>query len=349
MTDQTAFGPQGPNYATTRPPHDPKASAGIDTWFKNCSAAGAKDGTFATADFFNVIIGNLRYLVRTAGVTLDDYDDTMLWQAIQALTGASRILTAPKTLYVNASTGSDNNQGLTPTTAFQTLTRAAAEIANWNLNGFDITINIADGNYTGVAAPKMAGSGNVFWIGNPTSPSNVVITGTNQTAFAAAGVSHQLNGVKIQSTGIGGGIGAFSNAYLIAKNIEWGNNTGAMIWAVYASTIRLDGSLKISGGSPGHAYSPGVFAAAWNSSTIDCTNISSPPTLTVVGTPAFGTAFVQAQSLSNIAMLFASVVGGATGQRYFANLNSIINTNGGGASYFPGDVAGSVSTGAQYI
>lgn len=82
MTATTAFGPQGPNYATTRPPADPKASAGIDTWFKNCSAAGAKDGTFATADFFNVIVGNLRYLVRTSGVPLDDLDDTMVYQAV---------------------------------------------------------------------------------------------------------------------------------------------------------------------------------------------------------------------------------------------------------------------------
>lgn len=85
MPDFTAFGPQGPNYTTTRPPRDPKASAGLDTWFKNCSAAGAKDGTFATADFFNVTIGNLRYLCREAGITLDDLDDTMVYQAVLAL------------------------------------------------------------------------------------------------------------------------------------------------------------------------------------------------------------------------------------------------------------------------
>ncbi len=82
---ETAFGPQGPNYTTTRPPADPKASAGVDTWFKNCSAAGAKDGTFATADFFNVLIGNLRYLVRTETVPLDDADNTMVWEAVRRM------------------------------------------------------------------------------------------------------------------------------------------------------------------------------------------------------------------------------------------------------------------------
>lgn len=89
MTLFTAFGPQGPNYATSRPPADPKASAGVDTFFKNCSAAGAKDGTFATADFFNVTLANLRYLCRTAGVVLDDADDTMVYQAVQDLIAAA--------------------------------------------------------------------------------------------------------------------------------------------------------------------------------------------------------------------------------------------------------------------
>jgi hypothetical protein len=81
----TAFGPQGPNYTTTRPPADPKASNGVDTWFKNCSKAGAKDGTFATADFFNVNLGNTRYLVRTAGIELDDIDDTMVYRAVKKI------------------------------------------------------------------------------------------------------------------------------------------------------------------------------------------------------------------------------------------------------------------------
>ena len=81
----TAFGPQGPNYSTTRPTNDAEASAGVDTWAVNCTAAGAKNGTFFTADFFNVIIGNLRYAVRTANVPMDSKLDTMLYDAIRAI------------------------------------------------------------------------------------------------------------------------------------------------------------------------------------------------------------------------------------------------------------------------
>jgi hypothetical protein len=38
----------------------------------------------------------------------------------------------------------------------------------------------------------------------------------------------------------------------------------------------------------------------------------------------------------------------ATGTRYNGTLNSVINTFGGGANYFPGNSAGSVATGGVY-
>lgn len=81
----TAIGPQGPNYTTTRPPADPQASAGTDTWFKNCSRAGAKDGTYATADFFNVLIAQIRQAIRLSGVLLDNGSDNMLYDAIVSI------------------------------------------------------------------------------------------------------------------------------------------------------------------------------------------------------------------------------------------------------------------------
>jgi hypothetical protein len=40
--------------------------------------------------------------------------------------------------------------------------------------------------------------------------------------------------------------------------------------------------------------------------------------------------------------------GAATGSRYGAALNGVIQTNGGGATYFPGNSAGSTSVGGQY-
>lgn len=80
----TAFGPQSANYTTTRPATDAVASGAADTWFKNCSGAGVMDGTIPTASWFNTVTGNLRHAATAAGVALDDTDDTMIWQAMQA-------------------------------------------------------------------------------------------------------------------------------------------------------------------------------------------------------------------------------------------------------------------------
>lgn len=41
--------------------------------------------------------------------------------------------------------------------------------------------------------------------------------------------------------------------------------------------------------------------------------------------------------------------GAATGKRYDVATNGVINTNGGGASYFPGNVSGTSATGGQYV
>lgn len=43
-----------------------------------------------------------------------------------------------------------------------------------------------------------------------------------------------------------------------------------------------------------------------------------------------------------------TIMSGATGRRYQALFGGLINTFGGGANYFPGDVAGTTGTGGQY-
>jgi HK97 family phage major capsid protein len=55
---------------------------------------------------------------------------------------------------------------------------------------------------------------------------------------------------------------------------------------------------------------------------------------------------------SNAALVHAfghTFSGSATGTRYLANGNAVVFTNGGGASYLPGNAAGSTATGGQYL
>jgi hypothetical protein len=72
-------------------------------------------------------------------------------------------------------------------------------------------------------------------------------------------------------------------------------------------------------------------------------------TVTLTGTPAFSTAYACSQYTSTIVMTTPMAFSGsATGPRYVAILNGVINVAGGGANFFPGNSAGSVSTGGQY-
>jgi hypothetical protein len=71
-------------------------------------------------------------------------------------------------------------------------------------------------------------------------------------------------------------------------------------------------------------------------------------TITVSGTPSF-TEFCHAELcgviLFNSGTLYS---GSATGTRYNVSLNAAVNTNGGGANFFPGNAAGTTATGGQY-
>lgn len=87
------FGPFNVNYSLARPAAIADPAGGADTWCVDCSAAGATDGTILDATFFNTIIGNLRYAVRTSGVTLDSTVDTMLYDAIDAIALARTLAT----------------------------------------------------------------------------------------------------------------------------------------------------------------------------------------------------------------------------------------------------------------
>ena len=67
---------------------------------------------------------------------------------------------------------------------------------------------------------------------------------------------------------------------------------------------------------------------------------------TDAGTPAFSTAFASCRH-GDIACAGMTVNGSATGQRYSATLNGVIDTAGGGATELRGSVAGAAATGGQ--
>lgn len=92
MATGTAFGPQGQNAATSLPAgtQSNRYGTGVDTWVSGCGQGG---GTVLDPAFFNMILGNLRNLVKGAiadGATIDlsDGDMNLLLNAVKFYTGA---------------------------------------------------------------------------------------------------------------------------------------------------------------------------------------------------------------------------------------------------------------------
>jgi hypothetical protein len=71
--------------------------------------------------------------------------------------------------------------------------------------------------------------------------------------------------------------------------------------------------------------------------------------VTLTGTPAFAGSFAQGSSSAGVDASGTTYSGSATGARYAATLLGWIYTAGGGPNFFPGNIAGSASSGGQYL
>jgi hypothetical protein len=103
------------------------------------------------------------------------------------------------------------------------------------------------------------------------------------------------------------------------------------------------GSYTIAGGGINHieVSGPGVFnAVTWSGYS---------NTVTLQNTPNFTGAFAYASGGSYMMYSKTFAGTGATGQRYNVSMNGVVNTNGAGASYFPGNAAGATYSGGQYV
>ena len=112
MATGTAFGPQTRNATTTLPSTVTSNRYGAsDTWFKDCTDISNPDGTVISSDWFNMITGNLRYLVQqanTAGanITLCDGDMTLVYDAITYMANnPTSTAYAPSTRNITAGIG----------------------------------------------------------------------------------------------------------------------------------------------------------------------------------------------------------------------------------------------------
>lgn len=255
-------------------------------------------------------------------------------------TGGREVLGADRTYYVSQ-TGSDANNGLSAGTPFATIAKAVSTITDTiDIAGRTVTIQLADGSYGSgpVFAKAWSGGGAVVIRGNATTPANVVVGGTYGLLVQAPlpgvltiqdmKISVSASGIYHQSTGT-----------IKFANINFGA-CGSFHISTEAPGAKVEavGNYTISGGAQIHwlANGQGMIVVAGR-------------TITLTGTPAFSSMFAYATRLSQIQGYANTFIGGATGTRYYADGNSLIFSNGGGASAYPGNSAGATTTGGQYV
>jgi len=257
--------------------------------------------------------------------------------------GPREMLTANRTYYVRTD-GSDSNSGLSNTSggAFLTIQKAIDTIANTiDLGGYNVTIQVAAGTYTGavtVSAPWV-GAGNVTLLGDTTTPSNVLlsVTGAAIVVGVQPGTTQGANsarlfvgGFKIVATlqAIVANEGSLTN---VIGKMEYGA-CGTHLLAQRFSSIYINADYTISGNATLH----------WSGSTngsIVCTS----RTITLSGSPVFSGGFAKCARQSRI-VCSSNTFSGATGSsslRYALVTMGLIDTGGAGATYLPGDSAGS--------
>ena len=251
-----------------------------------------------------------------------------------------RITSAP-TYYVRVD-GSDSNTCLVDSAAGACLTVQGAldKVAAVDCAGYNVTIQIRDGTYTDpFIVSSMLGSGTLTIQGNSVTPSNVIISVSTSHAIIVQSLTNIVTIKDLKITTSGGfrhELYVRYNATAYFQNIDFGAATGFQIYTGAGAKAYQIGNYSITGGAFGHIGIEGFSFGQISGYTV-----------TITGSPAF-TYFAYASSGFFYARS-TTYVGAATGQRYLAQLNGIIDTNGGGAAYLPGDVAGGTATGGQYI
>jgi hypothetical protein len=240
--------------------------------------------------------------------------------------------------------GSDSNNGLSNTAAgaFLTIQKAVDEVTSTlDLSSFSVTIQVADGAYNApVVLKPFVGPGAVTLRGNTTTPANVTISTSTADAVVARDVGAgrwQIEGLKLCTSGPFSCIFA-SRAGLSFQAIDFGLCGGSHIVSTLLSLIYCTGAYAISGGATVHCH-------ATQPAILQIRNV----TVTLNGTPNFSTVFASGANGAFWEVTGVTFSGAATGSRYAVQGNAVVFTNGGGANYFPGNSAGSVASGGQYL
>ena len=246
-------------------------------------------------------------------------------------------LSANRTYYVRTD-GSDSNTGLVNNSggAFLTIAKAISVAYGLDFGIYNVTISVQSGTYTASVAfsGRHVGSGTLVLAGT----SATISTTSASCITASNGAEVTISGLTLQTTTSGACLVASTSARVIlSTGMTFGACAGVHMQASILGYIGVGSAYTISGGAAAH-YVPaaaGMIAVEGR-------------TVTLTGTPAFGAYFAGASSNALLYAPNCTFSGSATGPRYIANTGGGIFTNGGGASYFPGNSAGAATSPGWY-
>jgi len=261
---------------------------------------------------------------------------------VDGLSGDGReTLTANRTYYVDASSGSDSNDGLSSGAgAFASVQKAIDVTAGLDLSIYDVTISLADDSYAPFVLKPCVGAGKVTILGNTSTPANVAISESSggdvvSDGTGTKGTVYVLNGMKLSSSASGRLIAALNpGTSLQFLNLDFG--AGSFHMLISRAFVTATGDYAISGGANRHVQAS--YGGEFYTNSI---------TVTLTGTPAFASAFVGGSVQARVSYINCTFSGSATGSRYNSDtLTAIVASTSG---TLPGDSAGSTSNGGQYV
>lgn len=215
-----------------------------------------------------------------------------------------------------------------------------------DLAGFTVTIQLADGTHNGGlddypvdvanAGQNYIGGGYVILNGNPASPSNVIVTDTDDFTIRIAHSYLKVQNFEVRGTGCG--IGAAWNGVIEnGPGMRFGTCGTEQIHASSGGQIRFENDYSIVGNGGSHWF---VHSQAQlRLGTI---------TVTLVGVPNFTSAFYIGGTDGFLDAGAVTFSGTATGQQWFIDNNSMTGIgNGGDITVLPGSTTGNTNTAFQ--
>lgn len=250
-------------------------------------------------------------------------------------------LNAPLTLYANFASGSDANNCTLQSAPCKTVQQAYNQlVSNYDTAGFPVTISFANNDSTCVSiGTSWTGGGAVTIQGPGGSPPAVGITCTSGPAVSVtAPLPAPLNLVGFKMSGGTYGVYLFAPGLININNLNFGAVSLSQIATLSTGgKINCAGDYTISGGALFHFQSI-------TGGEIACNVIK----ITLAGTPGFSQYFAAADTFALLYVPYLQFSGSATGKRYLANLNGVVNTGTGNPTFFPGNAAGDTFSGGKY-